>query len=294
MHLIERRAVRFATVVLAAVALLLRRGLRHHRRVRRPAGRRCRTKGSATSTSTSTPTAAATCCASRRPGLRATPPEEAQREGGRDRVDHLPPALRAAPASTSAARPSPWTAAQLEQAFGPRDPDLDDKAARGRHPQPRHRPAHRAGRRVRALRRPDHPDHRAGAPLREEEAGAATAAVGRPRRTRRAPATASRSTPSSTASRSSTASPSTRSPQPQPPPQQQPPGWGPPPGQQPPPPPSQLEPAQANSDPCGSSGSGGTKRSTPLHGRWSMNTQLRRWIAVGPMPRSASLWRGHG
>ena len=53
-------------------------------------------------------------------------------------------------------------------------------------------------------------------------------------------------------------------------------------------------PAQANNEPCGSRGSGGTKRSTPVQGRWSMNTQLRRWIALGPMPRSATLWRGHG
>ena len=32
----------------------------------------------------------------------------------------------------------------------------------------------------------------------------------------------------------------------------------------------------------------------PVHGRWSMNTHVRRWIAVGPMPASAVLWRGHG
>ena len=39
MHLIERRAVRFATVVLAALTLVFAAGVRHHRRLRRPAGR---------------------------------------------------------------------------------------------------------------------------------------------------------------------------------------------------------------------------------------------------------------
>ena len=74
-------------------------------------------------------------------------------EGGRDRVDHLPPALRAAPPRHQ--RPErhlgPRASSSRSSATRPRP---RRQGARGRHPQPRHRPAHRAGRRVRALRRP--------------------------------------------------------------------------------------------------------------------------------------------
>ncbi len=38
----------------------------------------------------------------------------------------------------------------------------------------------------------------------------------------------------------------------------------------------------------------GRWRRTPFQGRSSMNAQLRRWMADGPMPRRATRWRGHG
>ena len=235
MHLIERRAVRFATVVLATLTLVLAAG--------------CGTIGAFVDLQDDLQNAGFSDvnvnvdCDSGGDVLRieatgppGDTPEEAQRKAAEIAWTTFPRRFELLRLDIGGQSVT-LDRAQLEQEFGPRDPDLDDKAARGRHPQPRHRPAHRAGRRVRALRRPHHPDHRAGAALREEEAGPATAAVGRPEDPA-GRATASRSTPSSTASRSSTANPSTRSSSRRPP-QQQPPGWGPPPGQQPPPPPSQ-------------------------------------------------------
>ena len=230
--------------------------------------------GSATSTSTSTPTAAATCCASRPPGLRATP---WRRRSGR-RLGSWTTFPRRFERLTLDINGQTVTLdrAQLEQEFGhatrPRR-----QAARGRHPQPRHRPAHRAGRRVRPVRGPDHPDHRAGAPLGKKKRAQQQQqwGPGAPG----GPATASPSTPSSTANPAVRPTPVPAPPQP--PPQQQPPG-----GARPPAAPSpEASRAQANNDPCGSRGSGGTKRSTPLHGRWSMNTQLRRWIARPHAPQ---------
>ena len=41
-------------------------------------------------------------------------------------------------------------------------------------------------------------------------------------------------------------------------------------------------------------GSSRTRRGTPGQGMWSMKTQARRWIEVGPQAARAALWRGHG